>query len=93
MPSDESFQSDTARGTTDDPGRVSPGAGAPATYKRSFASCHGADGKGGTAPAIAGKPTSVVAGVVNAHPPPMDKIDLTPDQIAAVSRYVSALKK
>jgi mono/diheme cytochrome c family protein len=68
-------------------------ADAPATYKKSCASCHGADGKGGTAPAIAGKPTSVVAGVVNAHPPPMDKIELTPDQIAAVSRYVSALKK
>jgi mono/diheme cytochrome c family protein len=68
-------------------------ADAPATYKKSCASCHGDDGKGGTAPAIAGKPTSVVAGVVNAHPPPMNKIELTPDQIAAVSRYVSALKK
>lgn len=66
---------------------------APALYKKSCASCHGAEGKGGTAPAIAGKSASAVAGVVNAHAPPMDKIELTPDQIAAVGRYVSSLKK
>ena len=65
----------------------------PGIYKRTCASCHGADAKGGTAPAIAGKQTSLVAGVVNAHPPPMNKIELTPDEIAAVSRFVSSLKK
>jgi hypothetical protein len=37
-------------------------------------------------PAWAGPP-------VNAHAPPMDKIELTPDQIAAIGRYVSSLKK
>jgi mono/diheme cytochrome c family protein len=68
-------------------------ADAPALYKKSCASCHGAEGKGGTAPAIAGKPASAVAGVVSAHPPPMEKLELTPDQIAAVGRYVSSLKK
>jgi len=68
-------------------------ADAPALYKRSCAPCHGAEGKGGTAPAIAGKPASAVAGVVSAHPPPMEKLELTPDQIAAVGRYVSSLKK
>jgi mono/diheme cytochrome c family protein len=66
---------------------------APALYKKSCASCHGAEGKGGTARAIAGKPASAVAGVVNAHAPPMDKLELTPDQIAAIGRYVSSLKK
>ena len=68
---------------------------APGLYKQNCASCHGAEGKGGTAPAIAGKPASAVAvaGVVNAHAPPMSKVDLTPDQIAAVGRYVSSLKK
>jgi mono/diheme cytochrome c family protein len=68
-------------------------ADAPATYKKSCASCHGAEGKGGTARAIAGKPASAVAGVVSAHAPPMDKLELTPDQIAAIGRYVSSLKK
>jgi len=65
----------------------------PGVFKKNCASCHGADGKGGTGPAVAGKATSFVAGVVNAHPPPMNKIELTPDEIAAVSRYVSSLKK
>ena len=68
-------------------------ADAPGLYKKNCASCHGAEGKGGTAPAIAGKPASAVAGVVNAHAPPMEKLELTPDQIAAVGRYVSSLKK
>lgn len=68
-------------------------ADAPALYKKSCASCHGPEGKGGTAPAIAGKPASAVAGVVSAHAPPMDELELTPDQIAAIGRYVSSLKK
>jgi mono/diheme cytochrome c family protein len=67
-------------------------ADAPAIYKKGCASCHGADGKGGSAPAIAGKPASAVSRVVTAHPPPMTKIELTPDEIAAVGRYVSTLK-
>jgi mono/diheme cytochrome c family protein len=66
---------------------------APAIYKKNCASCHGAAGEGGSGPAVAGKAASAVAGVVSAHPPPMDKITLTPDEIAAVSRYISALKK
>jgi mono/diheme cytochrome c family protein len=57
----------------------------PAIYKKTCASCHGADAKGGTAPAI--------VGVVTSHPPPMNKIELTNDEIAAVARYVSSLKK
>ena len=61
--------------------------------KLNCASCHGADAKGGTGPAIAGKPTSAIVGVVTSHPPPMNKIELTNDEIAAVSRYVSSLKK
>ena len=71
-------------------------ADAPGLCKKNCASCHGAEGKGGTAaPAVAGKPASAVAvaGVVNAHPPPMNKIELTADEIAAVGRYVSSLKK
>ena len=62
-------------------------ADAPALYKKSCASCHGPEDKGGTAPA------SAVAGVVSAHAPPMDELELTPDQIAAIGRYVSSLKK
>ena len=64
-----------------------------ALYKKNCAACHGATGQGATAPAVAGKQGSVVAKVVNAHPPPMDKITLTPDETAAVGRFVSTLKK
>jgi mono/diheme cytochrome c family protein len=70
-----------------------PTADGAAVYKKNCASCHGADGNGGSAPAIAGKQGSLVAGVVNAHPPPMNKIELTPDETAAVGRYVGSLKK
>jgi mono/diheme cytochrome c family protein len=69
------------------------GADGAATYKKACASCHGQNGQGGTAPAIAGKSAKMVAAVVGAHPPPMDKIELTPDETAAVGRYVSGLKK
>jgi mono/diheme cytochrome c family protein len=65
-----------------------------ALYKTNCAACHGADGKGTpTGPAIAGKQAKTVATIVNAHPPPMNKIELTPDGTAAVGRYVSGLKK
>jgi mono/diheme cytochrome c family protein len=62
-------------------------------YKKNCASCHGADGKGGSAPAIAGKLPGDVAKVVTAHPPPMSKIELSADDTAANARYVGSLKK
>jgi hypothetical protein len=49
--------------------------------------------QGWHAPSVAGKPTSAIVGVVTSHPPPMNKIELTNDEIAAVARYVSSLKK
>ena len=64
-----------------------------AIYKKNCAACHGASGQGATAPAIAGKQASAVAKVVNAHPPPMNKVELTADETAAVGRFVSTLKK
>jgi mono/diheme cytochrome c family protein len=64
-----------------------------ALYKKNCAACHGANGQGATAPAVAGKSASSVAKVVSAHPPPMDKVELTPDETAAVGRFVSTLKK
>ncbi len=64
-----------------------------AVYKKSCASCHGADGKGGTAKAIAGKSAREVAKALESHPAPADKLDLTPDQTAGVGRFVSSLKK
>ncbi len=62
-------------------------------YKQNCASCHGADAKGGTAPAIAGKLPGDVAKVIGNHKPPLEKKDLTPDQMASISRYVGSLKK
>ena len=69
-------------------------ADAPALYQKHCSTCHGGKGQGGTAtPAIAGMPASSVAKVVTSHPPPMDKTGMTADEIAAVGRYVSTLKK
>jgi len=66
----------------------------PALYQKHCAACHGANGQGGTAtPPIAGMPASAVAKVVNAHPTPMDKTGMTADEVAAMGRYVSNLKK
>jgi mono/diheme cytochrome c family protein len=64
-----------------------------ALYKKNCAACHGANGQGATAPAVAGKSASMVAKAVAAHPPPMEKVELTPDETAAVGRFVSTLKK
>lgn len=64
-----------------------------ALYKKNCAACHGAAGQGATAPAIAGQQASKVAKLVSAHPPPMDKVELTADETAAVGRFVSTLKK
>lgn len=66
----------------------------PALYQKHCAACHGGHGQGGTAtPAIAGMPAAVVSKVVGAHPPPMEKTGMTADDIAAMGRYVSSLKK
>ena len=66
----------------------------PALYEKHCAACHGTGGRGGTAtPAIAGMSATVVAKVVNAHPPPMDKTGMTGDEVAAMGRYVASLKK
>jgi mono/diheme cytochrome c family protein len=70
-----------------------PGAGdGAAIYKANCASCHGTTGKGTPGPAIAGKPAETVTAIVSAHPVPMNQIALTPDETAAVARYVSSLK-
>ena len=66
----------------------------PALYQKHCAACHGGNGQGGTAtPAIAGMSASAVSKVVNAHPPPMDKTGMNADEVAAMGRYVSNLKK
>ncbi|MGA8892390.1 MAG: c-type cytochrome, partial [Anaeromyxobacteraceae bacterium] len=58
----------------------------------SCAACHGAAGKGGSGPAIAGKPADVVAAVVDMHPKPMNEIKLSADEVKAVAGYVAAMK-
>lgn len=62
-------------------------------YKKNCASCHGADAKGGSAPALAGKLPGDVAGGVGNHKTPLPNKDLTPDQVASIARYVGSLKK
>ncbi|MEI7703349.1 MAG: cytochrome c [Deltaproteobacteria bacterium] len=65
-----------------------------AVYQKHCAMCHGAGGKGDTGvPPITGKSTATVAKVAAAHPPPADKLQITPDDAASVGRYVSSLKK
>jgi len=61
-------------------------------YKTNCAACHGAAGKGGSGPAIAGKPADVVAAVVNMHPKPMNEIKLSAEDTKAVAAYVASLK-
>jgi mono/diheme cytochrome c family protein len=66
----------------------------PALYQKHCGACHGASGQGGTAtPPIAGMPAASVVKVVNNHPPPMDKTGMTVDEVAAMGRYVSGMKK
>ena len=67
-------------------------ADAAALYKLNCAACHGAAGKGGSGPAIAGKPADVVAAVVDMHPKPMNEIKLSADEVKAVAGYVAAMK-
>jgi len=67
-------------------------ADAAALYKTNCAACHGAAGKGGSGPAIAGKPADVVAAVVNMHPKPMNEIKLSADEVKAVAGFVAAMK-
>ncbi len=69
-------------------------ADAAALYQKHCAVCHGARGQGGTAtPPVAGMDAGKVAKIVAAHPPPMEKTGMTSDEIAALGRYVSGLKK
>lgn len=66
----------------------------PALYQKHCAACHGPGGRGDTAtPPIAGMPASKVEKAVNAHKPPMDKTGMTADEVAAMGRWVSGLKK
>jgi mono/diheme cytochrome c family protein len=66
----------------------------PALYQRHCADCHGSRGQGGTAtPVIAGMPADTVAKVVRNHPPPMEKTGMSADEVAAMGKYVSGLKK
>lgn len=65
-----------------------------ALYQKHCAVCHGSRGQGGTAtPPVAGMDAGKVAKVVGAHPPPMEKTGMTADEIAALARFVSGLKK
>ena len=65
---------------------------AAALYESNCAACHGAAGKGGSGPAIAGKPADVVAAVVDMHPKPMNAIKLSADEVKAVAGHVAAMK-
>ena len=66
----------------------------PALYQKHCADCHGSRGQGGTAtPIIAGMPADTVAKVVRNHPPPMEKTGMNADEVAAMGKYVSGLKK
>jgi nitrate/TMAO reductase-like tetraheme cytochrome c subunit len=61
-----------------------------AQYRTSCASCHGSDGKTGTA--IAGDTAAKVTRVLDSHSPPMTDLKLTATQISAVANYVAGMK-
>jgi mono/diheme cytochrome c family protein len=64
-----------------------------AVYKQYCASCHGANGQGGSDRPVAGQPASFIKEVVEFHPPPMDKMKLSRADTEAVANYVASLKK
>ncbi|HVP66322.1 MAG TPA: cytochrome c [Anaeromyxobacteraceae bacterium] len=63
-----------------------------AIYAKSCASCHGEDGKGGTAPPVAGKSAAFVAEVLGMHAPAMKVGKLSAADAGAVAKYVAAMK-
>jgi cytochrome c553 len=64
----------------------------PALYASQCATCHGDDGKGGSARGIAGKPAFAVSIVVKARVGPMSHIQMSSEEVTAVSAYVGCLK-
>jgi len=62
-----------------------------ALYDKTCASCHGKEGKNGTAMPIAGRSASVVTAMIKSHTPPM-KFKLTDQEIQAIVKYVAGLK-
>ena len=73
-------------------GSVSAADGA-AVYKQYCASCHGANGQGGSDRPVAGQSAAFIKEVVEFHPPPMDKMKLSKAETEAVANYVASLKK
>jgi len=63
-----------------------------ALYAKACASCHGANGKGGSAPAVAGKSASFVTEVIDMHSPAMKLKKLSAPEVAAVAKHVAAMK-
>jgi len=72
------------------PGSAADGA---ALYKQYCASCHGANGQGGSDRPVAGQSAAFIKEVVEFHPPPMDKMKLSTADTEAVANYVASLKK
>ena len=72
------------------PGSAADGA---ALYKQYCASCHGANGQGGSYRPVAGQSAAFIKEVVEFHPPPMDKMKLSTADTEAVANYVASLKK
>lgn len=63
-----------------------------AVYKQYCASCHGANGQGGSDRPVAGQSAAFIREVVEFHPPPMDKMKLSKADTDAVANYVASLK-
>lgn len=62
-----------------------------ALYDKKCGSCHGKEGKNGSAKAIAGQSETAVTATIKSHTPPM-KFRLTDEEIQAVAKYVAGLK-
>jgi len=62
-----------------------------ALYDKKCGSCHGKEGKKGTAMPIAGRSEEAVTATIKSHTPPM-KFKLTDEEIQAIAKYVAGLK-
>jgi mono/diheme cytochrome c family protein len=63
-----------------------------ALYEKHCGSCHGKEGKNGTAIPIAGRSKEVITANIKAHAPPMNTFKLSSQQTKAIADYVAGLK-
>jgi len=63
-----------------------------ALYQKHCSSCHGPQGKNGTAAPVAGLAEDVISANIQQHPLSMNAFNLSKKQVTAISKYLASLK-